>query len=310
MAAPDRMLKEAEKIMKMLDDLHDSNPEEYQKFIQKTLEEGKSEMELAEFRFCIHATNKQHSKKVFINVCSFPPVPAPKTDDDPISVHGGKCFEEVVNGKEITIEYLGINPKVLDEIGSDKTLQKMLIKLAIDFYNDTKKYVMPYDCGFSKKMVGSSMQLRSAFTRSSGDSSATTSHTKAQLSDIKLPFDVQDNEIDPRLDLTRPKNDAKKAQTNLISELDSSNLKEIKFSTQILSKPKQCLVLKAQIDFIDSIQDIDLEIIDDEIVLTTDTYSETRCKIPHFEKIIEDSIKAKFSKSKILTITIDLHEPL
>ena len=29
-----------------------------------------------------------------------------------------------------------------------------------------------------------------------------------------------------------------------------------------------------------------------------------------FEKIIEDSIKAKFSKSKILTITIDLHEPL
>ena len=308
MAAPDRMLKEAEKIMKMLDDLHESDPEEYQRFIKKTLEEGKAEMKLAEFRFSIHAINKNSTKKVFINVCSFPPIPPPKSDDDPISVYGGKCFEDVVNGKHVIIEYLGINPKVLDEIGSDETMRKMLIKLAIDFYNDTKQYDMSYNCGFSKKQVGNSMQLNSAFAKMPDGSSCSKASSKSQLTEVKLPFDVIEDEIDLGIDL-KVKADAKPPKKNLISELNSSNLKEIQFSTEILSKPKRCIRLKAQIDFIDSLNDIDLEIADDEIILTTDTFSETRCKIPQFEKIIESSIKAKFSKSKRLTITIDLKDP-
>ncbi|XP_063688156.1 PIH1 domain-containing protein 2-like [Bolinopsis microptera] len=309
MAAPDHMLKEAEKIMKLLDDMHESNPDEYQQFIKKTLEEGKSEMKVAEFRFSIHGMSKKDSKKVFINVCGFPPVPAPKSDDDPISVHGGECYEEVVNGKESIIEYLGINPKVLDEVGSDKSLQKMLIKLAIDFYNDTKKYNMSYNCGFSQKLVGNPLKVNSAFTRSPTDRNHTKASSKSEPTEVKLPFDDIKDEDDMNFDKDfKITSDTKQNKTNLISELNSSNLKEIKFSTEILSEPRHCIKLKAHIDFIDSLNDIDLEIVDDDIVLTTDSFSVTRCKIPQFERIIEESIRAKFSKTKRLTITIDLKE--
>ena len=309
MAASDRMLKEAEKIMKMLDDLHDSDPDEYKKFITKTLEEGKADMKVAEFRFSIHATRQNSLKKVFINICSFPPVPAPKSDDDPISVHGGKSFAQNINGQESVIEYLGINPKVLDEVGTDRQLQKMLIKLAIDFYNDTKGYDMSYKCGFSKKIVGNESQLSLAFSMSAKKSNSSEASSMSQLNDVKLPFNVNDDDIDLGIDLNINLADKpKQEQESLITELKSSDLQEIIFSSSIVSKPKPLLKLEAQIEFIDSLNDIDLEIVDDEIVLVTGSYSETRHKIPHFDNIIEESVRAKFSKSKKLTITIDLKE--
>ena len=310
MAASDHMLKEAEKIMKMLDDLHESDPDEYKKFITKTLEEGKAEMNVADFRFSIHATCQTNSKKVFINVCSFPPVPAPKSDDDPISVHGGKSFAEDINGQKCIIEYLGINPKVLDEVGTDKQLQKMLIKLAIDFYNDTKNYNMSYKCGFSKKLVGNKSQLNLAFSISAEKPSSSQAPCSSPLNDVKLPFNVSEDDMDLNgINLNiNTKDELTKNHGNLITELKSSELQEIKFSSSVVSKPRHSLKLEAQIEFIDSLDEIDLEIVDDEIVLTTGCFSETRHKIPHFDDIIEESVRAKFSKSKKLTITIDLKE--
>lgn len=299
-------MNDADKILKMLDDLQENNPEEYDSFIKKTLKEGKSEFTPPTFCFSIHAKDMNNNCKKFINVCNFPPIPAPKSDDEPISVYGGSTFDVLLNGEMSSVDFLGVNPKVLDEIGNDKQLKKMLVKLAIDYYNDVFHYKLSYDCGLSKKQAGDAKFLYTAFDKQNKkeeDKSNTPLNLNNDFPDIKLPFQKIDDNADHSFDL---KLNTSQTNPNLIKELNNSGTQEIKFVTDIVSHPRNFVRLKAPIGFIESINDIDLEIVDDEIILVTDSFSESRCKIPCFEKIIEESIKAKFSKSKILTITIDL----
>ena len=302
-----KLLNKADKILKMLDDLHENNPDEYDKFIKKTLEEGKSEVVESSFRFSIHAKEIKTNKKRFINVCSFPAIPAPKSDEDPISVYGGTTIDEDLDKESVTIEFLGISPKVLDEIGDDKELKKMLIKLAIDYYNDIFHYNLSYDCGLSNKQVGAPHYLFNAFSKQNKNQdldSKMQPKVNTESPEIKLPFQNIEDDSGNMFDL---KLDNKLENTpKLIDVIESSETQDVVFKTDIVSHPKRFVRLKAPIDFIDSVNDIDLEIVGDEIVLMTDSFSESRCKIPCFDKVIEASIKAKFSKSKVLTITIDL----
>lgn len=292
------MLGEADKIMKMLDDMYETNPEEYQAFIKKTLEEGKSEMNIPEFKFSIHGQDTLSKRKVLINVCAFPPIPAPKSDEDPISVFGGNAVEE--EEKRMTIEYLGINPKVLDEIGNDKSLKKMLIKLAIDYYNDNRKYKLSYECGLSEKQVGNNLALQRAFSKQPS-SPFPQNPTSFPQTDIKLPHQL--NEEPDSLTTLTPNSGLK---SGLISEINSSNTSKIEFTCEEVTDPKHCLKIKAKIDFVSSLKDIDLEIVEDELAITTDSYSVSRFRIPDFQRINENSIKAKFSKSsKVLTVTVN-----
>ena len=51
------MLQQADKFMKMLDDMHENNPEEYKNYINKVISEGHSNFKPPEFRFSISACN-------------------------------------------------------------------------------------------------------------------------------------------------------------------------------------------------------------------------------------------------------------
>ena len=305
------MLKQADKFMKMLDDMHQNNPEEYSSYITKVLAEGKSQFKLPEFRFSIHATNRSTKEKHYINICSYEPVPAPKTDNDPVSVFAGATIPEVIADDTVKVDYLGINPKVLDEVGDDKSLRKMLVKLAIDYYNDIEKADLSYDCGVSKKLVGKEISLTMSFSKSKKKDDAQSRESQYKMSDIKLPFqaEAEEPETFPEISIIPPKPEPKgNLFSQLISELSATEESPIKFATEVLTRPKHCVRLTARIDFIESMKDIDLEIVEDEIVVTTDGYSETRCKIPEFHRVIEDSVKAKFSKNKLLTVTFILTE--
>jgi hypothetical protein len=43
--------------------------------------------------FCFHEKNSGSSDPLYINVMDWPIVPAPKSDDDPISIACGSVFE-------------------------------------------------------------------------------------------------------------------------------------------------------------------------------------------------------------------------
>lgn len=297
------LMKEADKIMKILDDLHDNNPEEYDSFIKKTLKEGRSECEPPQFRFSIHAFDVKTKTKHFINVCGFPPIPAPKTDNDPISVFGGKSISTEINNQNVVIECLGVNPKVLDEIGDDKSLKKMLIKLAIDYYNDVNGYKLSYDCGLSKKQVGSDFEIHAAFNKKS---ESVPGSEPVNNPGIQIPK-AGDNKIEESVnpDIVIGTQKPCKVQGNLISEVDKRPSK-INFETTFTEGPCPKLKFSAKVDFIDSVRDLELEIVDDELILTNDFYSETKVKIPKYDKVDVDSVKAKLNKSKVLTITFNI----
>merc|ERR1712113_419100 len=185
--------------------------------------------------------------------------------------------------------------------GEDKQLTKMLLHLAINYYNDTQKYKLSFECGISKKMVGKEHHLHAAFSiKPRGE----PSKANPGPGEVKLPFQMteESDSILPNLTLnsTLPKK-----QTGLISEVNSTS-RSIKFESEILTEPKECVKMRAKVDFINSISDLDLEVLDGVLVLTVDSFSVSRHKIPQGHRVVEDSARAKLSKSKTLTITFEL----
>ena len=51
--SPDQMMQQAQQIWKMLDDMAESDPAAYRKFIDKQMEEGKESMKPPEPHMCV-----------------------------------------------------------------------------------------------------------------------------------------------------------------------------------------------------------------------------------------------------------------
>ena len=220
--------------------------------------------------------------------------------------------ERIITGKEFKdssgemvkkIEYLATNPHIYEEIGSDKELRNMLVKQAVNYFNAQKGYNLSYNCGVSKKIVGVEQNMLLSFLPTFKQPEPEP-EPKLDPSDIKLPFQVSD---DPDIDLETPfsSSNEKKPNKNLISEISSeiNESHEIKFNVELSSTPSgQGLILvKVLLRNVENISDVDLEILDRQLVLTIDEES-SYCDLPTL--VDEDSISARFSKDRLLTVSL------
>ncbi|PIK53445.1 putative PIH1 domain-containing protein 2 isoform X3 [Apostichopus japonicus] len=97
MDSPNEMLKQAEHIWKMLDELADSDPNAYKNFVQKSMDEKKRETAIPEPFMCLKTeliTKTSDNTFLFVNICSWTKVPAPKSSTDAVSVTGGPLEEK------------------------------------------------------------------------------------------------------------------------------------------------------------------------------------------------------------------------
>jgi len=297
------LMKDADRMWKMLDDMSQNDPEEYKKFIDKNLKEGKESMDQPKFWFSVHAKDKDTAEPLYINMCSMQRVPKPKSDNDGINLYSGKEFKDSSGEMVKKIEYLATNPHIYEEIGEDKEMRNMLVKQAVNYFNMQKGYNLSYNCGVSKKIVGIEQNMMVSFLPNFKPSEPAP-EPKLDPSDIKLPFQVSET---PDINLETPFSSSEdtKPNKNLISEISSetNDSHKINFNVELSSNASGhgILIVKVLLSNVDNISDVDLEILDSQLVLTIDDEA-SYCDLP--TKVDEEGISARFSKDRLLTVTL------
>uniref|UniRef100_A0A8C4YNH2 PIH1 domain-containing protein 2 n=1 Tax=Gopherus evgoodei TaxID=1825980 RepID=A0A8C4YNH2_9SAUR len=115
MAAPAHskdMLTQVTQLWSMLDEMAESTPESYHRFMQQQLEDAKQYCTPPEPHLCLqtHILDPKE-KSLFINLCRWKRVPAPKSPTDPIPLSAGPLEE--VSDKTYSIIDIAYNPTVL-----------------------------------------------------------------------------------------------------------------------------------------------------------------------------------------------------
>ncbi|KAF6105502.1 PIH1 domain containing 2 [Phyllostomus discolor] len=79
------LLTQVNQLWNLLDDLAESNPESYKKFIQQQLKEGKQLCAAPEPQLCLQTRILKPKEKIlFINLCQWKRIPVPQSTTHPI----------------------------------------------------------------------------------------------------------------------------------------------------------------------------------------------------------------------------------
>uniref|UniRef100_A0A8C0QNJ6 PIH1 domain-containing protein 2 n=1 Tax=Chelonoidis abingdonii TaxID=106734 RepID=A0A8C0QNJ6_CHEAB len=108
------MLTQVTQLWSMLDEMAESTPESYHRFMQQQLEDAKQYCTPPEPHLCLQThILDPNEKSLFINLCRWKRVPAPKSPTDPLPLSAGP-LEEVSDKAEIySIIDIAYNPTVL-----------------------------------------------------------------------------------------------------------------------------------------------------------------------------------------------------
>lgn len=170
MAGCDSLLSQADSVWKMLDELAEADPEGYKKFISQKMKEGVEFYNPPEPCFCIstsmviynatvysknHGTNSVGTSlikviffqlpevithKLFVNICGWERVPAPKSDQDPIPVMAGdiQSQEVHVGQPEFSVVDVIVNPVILKGVENNQDRKNLLVHVALDYIENSK----------------------------------------------------------------------------------------------------------------------------------------------------------------------------
>ncbi|XP_033122887.1 PIH1 domain-containing protein 2-like [Anneissia japonica] len=288
----DDVMKQAQHIWSMLDELADSDPEAYKKFIEKNIAEGRERQAPAKPSMCIKTrTLGVNQSDLFINICSWSQVPRPKTDHEPIPVIGGDIKELKEDSKTFKVVPIAFNPEVLKECFEREDTTSMLLNLSIDFITDLFK--INVDRNFTKlkdsKFKGDPVTLISSFQKSSSKKSGVT----------ELMQDDEDSLIG-RLGKILKKEDKQLGETEGIILSTNSPKKPIQNGGKLIEEISSTEISLPTPEYL--LKLVNKDDIDDVCLLVEDLYK-LQLVLP--EAVIEDNTTAKFNK-KSTTLNIKI----
>ncbi|XP_072049253.1 PIH1 domain-containing protein 2-like [Amphiura filiformis] len=320
---PGDMHKQAQHLWAMLDELADSDPEAYKKFIEKNMKEGKEVMVPAKTYMCVKTKIlRPKSYDLYINMCSWTRVPKPDTDEDPISVTGGP-LEENVDGKECyKIVRLAINPYVLDECCKHAEEKDMLIQLGLKYLEHqhnigiSRRYKILEDTQYKGDP---SLLMKNFFLKKddterknvddflSNVTNMSPDSLLTQLGRVSMD-DTANNNSHGESHISITSLEDKHLKSGLIEEISSNDVQlevpdyEMCVRDADGRKPRR-VVVEVSLPQVLSVKGCELDITEDEISLTADDTYQLNISLP--ELINENATSAKFStKNSSLTITL------
>jgi len=337
------MIKQAQHIWSMLDDLSAQNPEGYRKFIDKHLTEWKETMRPPEPHMCVRSVIKQQTKDemVFINIMDWSRIPAPKSDEDPIPIVGGSLFTvSDESGSSINVVPVAFNPKVLEDYGINSPLMKerrLLVNLAIDYVEDQNNVsiyrdfvVLPKSSPCKgpaamskdvllKKVSGQEKAFHSEFGELEKAFGPLTADRKdASLTDLLhvRNQDSADDDADllnvsasckPQLQLP---GEMLKAGVKLVEEVHSTETHLVRPDCTVdvvTGQSGKLLLIRIHLPGVSSVSECSLEISDDDLYLLVPNHYELALPFPEQSLALSDKQSAKFSKrTSVLTLTVPI----
>ncbi|CAD5124195.1 DgyrCDS12494 [Dimorphilus gyrociliatus] len=318
----EKYLQKASHIWSMLNDMRETDPAKYRKFIDEQLKAGKeivNSRKPIEPHMCLKVQFKDldEKKNLYINFVTWNRLPEPKSETHPVPIAGGPIYDISNDSKSITV---ALNSKVLEEMGRNGSPEKRecLIGLTISFIEENRnvKLRINYEIEGDNKLYHGDLKtivnsLLKAYNQKADDSMEYLKEF-APIASL-LPEHKTVNEVTTEDIITRKSSDnenpdiiipgvnEKATKTCLIEEVAPKYLTPTYKISDEIKEGVPTYLMKISLPGVKA-SSCDLDMSETDLVLKADNY-ELEYK---FKKNINwERVSTKFSKkNNLLTITI------
>ncbi|XP_076969041.1 PIH1 domain-containing protein 2 [Tamandua tetradactyla] len=297
----------------LLDDLAESDPERYDKFIKWQLKEGKQFCAAPEPQLCLQTKIlKPREKILFINLCQWKRIPAPQSNTHPVPLSIGRPEDMSETSDVFTVIDVAYNPDVLQAAEKDQKKRDQLIQMAMKCIEERLQITLSHIYHITKfRIKGSIQRMKQNLMGIQTDFPDLRQKMRKEIGLEQIGNSTMSNpDHFPQLLLTKDQVSDKTGC--LIQEISSTEIqKEMKIPTYELKivkdqneKPLK-IELKVELPGIDSISLCDLSVSEDDLLIEDSEKYRLHLNLP--ELVNTEMTTAKFIKENAtLIITMPL----
>ncbi|XP_061870227.1 PIH1 domain-containing protein 2 [Colius striatus] len=304
---------QAARLWAMLDEMAENEPQAYRRLLRQQRAEAERFCAPPEPHLCLRARPADPvGGPLFINICSWKRVAAPKTLTEPTPVSAGPLQVVSGEGDLYSIIDIAYNPEVLQRGEEDPDKMKHLIHLTLKFIekrcNLTLSYLYTIE---SFKLKGSLEMMQQRLKGRQLPAPHLSQDTKKELTldDLLRTLEAEDCSNTPVLLKETSRTQSKMP---LIEEISSTEM-PAKESTPVYEmitvrdankKPLQ-IELRIELPEVSSVSECDLRISKDDIVIEVPEKYKLQLDLP--EVVDEETTTAVFNRGKrVLSITVQV----
>uniref|UniRef100_A0A8C3XX80 PIH1 domain-containing protein 2 n=1 Tax=Chelydra serpentina TaxID=8475 RepID=A0A8C3XX80_CHESE len=283
----------------MLDEMAESTPESYHRFMQQQLEDAKQYCAPPEPHLCLQThILDPNEKSLFINLCRWKRVPAPKSPTDPIPLSAGPLEE--VSDKLYSIIDIAYNPTVLQREENQAEMDH-LIRLTFKYIEEHYNISLSHSYHIATFTLKGSLKRMKESLRG-GPAPLFNKNIRNGTFSSRVPNHKAETEV---LDVTQSK-------VHLIEEIASMELPEeaiipayeLTIAKDANRKPLK-IELKVELPKVSSVSECELSISRDDVIVEVPEKYKLQLDLP--ELVNEEATTATFNKGKgVLLITMPI----
>ncbi|NXD85042.1 PIHD2 protein, partial [Halcyon senegalensis] len=323
-------LAAAAQLWSLLDEMAENEPQAYGRFLRQQRDEAERLCAPPEPHLCLRARPAVGAPAaqprvgllqgvvagpLFINVCSWRRVPAPKAPADPTAVSAGPLEEVSAEGDLYSIIDIAYNPDVLQRAEENPERRERLIHLTLKFveerWNLTLSNLYTVE---SFKLKGSLEMMQRRLKGRQMPTPHLSQNTKKELMLDQLlhTLEAEDGSDAPVL---LKGGSGGQAKGHLIEEMASTELPE-KLSTPVYemitvkdaNKKPLNVELKIHLPEVNSVSECDLRISKDDVIIEVPEKYKLQLDLP--ELVDEETTTAAFNtRKRVLVITAPVAKP-
>ncbi|CAM2107729.1 unnamed protein product [Caretta caretta] len=307
---PEDMLTQVTQLWSMLDEMSESTPESYHRFMQQQLEDAKQYCAPPEPHLCLQThILDPNEKSLFINLCRWKRVPAPKSPTDPIPLSAG-VLEEVSDKAELySIIDIAYNPSVLQR--ENQAEMDHLISLTFKYIEEHYNLSLSHSYHIATfTLRGSLKRMKQSLRGGPVPAPLLNKNMRNELTLDLMKHNLgEDHHNNATLLLNK---NVTQSKVHLIEEIASMELPEevntpayeLTIAKDANRKPLK-IELKVELPKVSSISECELSISRDDVIVEVPEKYRLQLDLP--ELVNEEATTATFNKGKgVLLITMPI----
>ncbi|XP_066100799.1 PIH1 domain-containing protein 2 isoform X2 [Saccopteryx bilineata] len=306
------LLTQASQFWNLLDELAESNPVGYEKFIQQQLKEGRQLCAAPEPQLCLQTRIlKPKDRTMFINICQWKRIPAPQSATHPVPVRLGRPEDVSETSDVYKVIDVAYNPDVLQAAEKDPVKKDLLIRMAMKCIEEQLQVTLSHFYHITKfKVKGSTQRMKQNLMGSQTDPTDLRENMRKELTLEQISSTVSNRDHLPQILLPNDQVSGKKGC--LIEEISSSETQvemkrpahELKIVADQNEKPLK-IELKVELPGVNSVSLCDLSVSEDDLLIEVSEKYRLHLNLP--ESVDTEMTSAKFIKEKAtLIVTMPL----
>ncbi|XP_057571529.1 LOW QUALITY PROTEIN: PIH1 domain-containing protein 2-like [Hippopotamus amphibius kiboko] len=308
------LLTQVTQFWNILDDMAESNPESYKKFIQQQLKDGRQLCAAPEPHLCLQTRIlKPKEKMLFVNLCQWKRIPAPQSATHPVPLSVGRPEDMSETSDVYTVIDVAYHPDVLQAAEKDQMKKDQLMQMAMKCIEEQLQFTLSNSYHFTKfRIKGSVHRMKQNLMGIQTDPTDVREKMRKELTLEQIRSSTVSNS-DQFPQLLLPKDQVSLETRCLIEEISSTEIEvemktpacELKIVADQNEKPLK-IELKVELPgIINSVSLCDLSVSEDDLLIEISEKYRLHLNLP--ESVDTEMTTAKFIKEKAtLIVTMPL----